>query len=105
MGRILSAFGLERRAINNPNVSMNSQEFWDALAGGTSTASGVTVTRDKAFGVSAWWRGIILRANAVAKVSSPRVLRRQDIALITGTQGKTTSLRAVRHVCTRPGGW
>lgn len=37
-----------------------------------------------------------------AAARGSRVLRRQDIALITGTQGKTTSLRAVRHVLGLP---
>jgi len=98
MGRILSALGLDRRAINNPNVSMNSQEFWDALGGGTTTAAGVNVTRDKAFGVSAWWRGIILRANAVAKIASPRVLRRQGAGFVVdATHPAHAALRRFRY--------
>jgi hypothetical protein len=54
--RILAALGLDARAINNPRVSMNSQEFWDALGGGSRSAAGVTVNRETAFSVSAWWR-------------------------------------------------
>ena len=33
-----------------------------------------------------------------AAARASRALRRQDVALITGTQGKTTTLRAVRHI-------
>jgi len=96
--RILAALGLEARAINNPRVSMNSQEFWDALGGGSRSAAGVTVNRETAFSVSAWWRGIILRANAVAKIASPRVLKRQGAGFVVDpTHPGHIALRQFKH--------
>ena len=60
-----------KRSVENPNVPLNVALFNDEAAevfGASKGVSGVRVTRKKALGYPAWWRGINLIAGDIAKI-------------------------------------
>lgn len=61
--------GRERRSLENPSTSLATPDDWlfDAF-GATKSNSGVRVSAESALCYSAWWRGIWLVSNSVAKL-------------------------------------
>ena len=57
-----------RRSYENPNVSLNDPDAWDDMFGSTKTSSGEKVNRTTAFRVGAFFRGVSLIADTVAKL-------------------------------------
>lgn len=69
------------RSVENPSVPLSavmsdSGDVWDSLTGGESSAAGVKVTRTRAMGYSAIWRGVNLIAGDVGRLAV-RVMKRQ----------------------------
>lgn len=52
----------------NPRFSLNDPGAWEAFYAGTPSPAGVNVNRQSALTLPAWWRGVHLVANTIAKV-------------------------------------
>lgn len=75
MSRILTALGLARRSVT---MGLTWDTLWNSATEFGRSASGVTVSREKAMTVSAWWRAVDIRSGALARIGPPQVLRRSD---------------------------
>lgn len=78
MGIFSNAFGRERRAsLENPSTPLSAADDWlyDAW-GAEPTAAGLSMSLEKAFTDSAWFRGVSLVATSIAKL--PLILYRRE---------------------------
>lgn len=57
-----------RASLNNPKYSLHDKEAWEDLFGFTESESGITITKEKAAGVSAVWQAVHLIAGDFAKL-------------------------------------
>lgn len=73
MSLLRSAIAM-RASIENPAISID--QALELLATGSQSETGVSVTREKALSVAAWFRAMTLRAQAVAKCWPPKVKKR-----------------------------
>ena len=70
--------GFSRRSIENPTYSLNDPALWDLMTGGTTSDSGVKVSRKAALSIAAYWRGVNLIANGCAGVGLHLFRRTSD---------------------------
>lgn len=97
---VLGTIFAPRNSFENPSVSlseaMESESGWGMLAGGNRSSSGVTVSRDRALGFHAFYRGCDLISSYVGKLPL-HIYRKRN-----GGRDPDTAHPNYRHLLYRP---
>ncbi len=59
---------VKQRSLENPRIPLSSERIMEYLGSGNESYSGANVSRDTSLGLSAFWRGVNLISNTLAKI-------------------------------------